>query len=281
VLTPLGTGTLSVVARIGNETVVEASHMTFNVSDAICPPIITALSKEDIRNPCVCAIGTRTKRAETGNDKGKTGGPECERCPAGYFTLERDVSVCQACPTGAHCFGGAEVLNAAGFWLDLKCLADGISQMSISRTTVFDRDRCPFMKCPGGEGACPGPNSTSRFAQALNGLYPLLPIAAASNSSNRSRASSCPPGKCPSDTPWLSTDTLKCYREQEKKFYYIFCDIMSSSSLRVPESATLPELTSLQCNTGYHGRLCASCSKGYGEQVRRCTLHFAHEMRAS
>jgi hypothetical protein len=266
VLTPLRAGNLTLVVTIGAETVPQASHMTFEVSKPICPPQVTVLSEAeaDIRNPCVCAIGT--KRLVTGN----TGSPQCELCPADTFTFAQGVFACEDCPKEARCFGGAEVLNAAGFWLDLQCVANGINQLSISRTTVFGRDHCPLMKCPGGETACSKPNSTSPFAQELNKLYLRLPSVAATN---RSRAASCPPDKCPAEAPWLSTVTLNCYPEQAKS-YYLYCAL--SGSLGTSESTwILPQLTSLQCNEGYQGRLCASCSKGYGVQVQTRALRFA------
>jgi hypothetical protein len=93
------------------------------------------------------------------------------------------------------------------------------------------------------------------------------------------RVLSCPLDKCPEDAPWLSTQTLKCYAEQAKS-YYTYC--APSSPLLISESAneTLShlttamflQLTSLQCNEGYEGRLCASCSTGYGVQVRSSWL---------
>jgi hypothetical protein len=230
VLTPLRTGKLTLIVRIGNETVSQASHMTFEVSKPICPPILTVLSEaeEDIREPCVCAIGTTRLVA------GKSGSSQCELCPAGTFTLEQGAPECEVCPKEARCLSGAEVLNAAGFWLDLQCIADGIKRLSLSRKTVFAREQCPIMKCPGGKTACAEPNQTSLFAQELSGLYRLLPSAAGSNTSEPS--------------------------------------VMRADSLHMSEStnATLPQITSLQCNEGYEGRLCASCSKGYGLQVRPC-----------
>ena len=172
VLTPLRTGVLTIVVEIGKETVLQASHMTFNVSRPICPAETTVLSEADadIRSPCVCATGT--KRSLAGN----TGSSQCELCPAGTFTLEQGAPECEVCPQEARCLGGAKVLNAAGFWLDLQCIANGIKDStSISRKNVFDRDQCPFMKCPGGTTACAEPNHTSLFAHELSNLYLLLP----------------------------------------------------------------------------------------------------------
>ena len=259
VLTPLRTGLLAIVVEIGKETVLQASHMTFNVSRPICPAETTVLSEADadIRSPCVCATGT--KRLLAGN----TGSSECELCPAGTFTLEQGAAECEVCPQEARCLGGAKVLNAAGFWLDLQCIANGIKEStSISRKNVFDREQCPFMKCPGGATACAEPNHTSLFAHELSNLYLLLPSAAVSNKT-LSRSSSCPPDKCPADAPWLSTVTLGCYPEQTKS-YYIYCNMSASAS---EATTTFLQLTSLQCHEGYEGRLCASCSKGYGLQV--------------
>jgi hypothetical protein len=264
-LTPLRTGKLTLVVRIGDQPVSQARHMSFEVSKPICPPGITVLSvlEKDVRSPCVCATGT--KRSEAGS----TGSAQCELCPAGTFTLEQGAPDCQVCPKEANCSGGAVIRNAAGFWLNLRCIANGIEQMSVSRKHLFDRDQCPIMKCPGGTTACPEPNRTSLFAQELSSLYLRLPSMAASNTSVpvMRRASACPPDKCPQDTPWLSEASLNCYPEQTKS-YYIYCAPSNAFESKTEMlSVTLPQLTGLQCNEGYEGRLCAACSKGYGLQV--------------
>jgi hypothetical protein len=263
-LVPLRTGQLTVVATIGTENV---SPVTFEVSKPICPPEITVLSEAevDIRHPCVCAIGT--KRSVTSN----TGSVQCELCPPGTFTLEQGVPECQVCPKDkARCFGGVEVLNAAGFWLNLQCITTGIEQTFVSRKNVFDQ--CPFMKCPRGATACSEPNRSSVFAQELNKLYLLLP-SEPGNSSHKSlaRSSACPDETCPVETPWLSSSSRNCYSEQAKS-YYIYCPPPSLLSPSQSAIAALPQLMSLQCNEGYKGRLCASCSKGYGLQVRTHVL---------
>ena len=266
-LTPLRTGKLTLIVTIGDQPVSQANHMTFAVSKPVCPPHITVLSEleADIRNPCVCAIGTR--RAEAGS----SGSSQCELCPAGTFTLEQGAPDCQVCPKEAKCLGGAEVLNAAGFWMDLQCVANGVEQMSLSRKQLFDQDQCPFMKCPGGTTACLEPNRASLFAQELKSLYYRLPSMAASNKSVplMKRSLACPPEKCPIENPWLSAASLNCYPDQAKP-YYIYCPPSGSLGVFASETETLArsQVTSLQCNTGYDGRLCASCSKGYGLQVR-------------
>jgi hypothetical protein len=264
VLIPIRTGKLTVIATIGAQKVFESTHTTFEVSKPVCPPQITVLSEAeaDIRIPCICAIGTKRLVA------GSTGSPQCELCPQGTFTLEKGAPECQECPKDkARCFSGAEVMNAAGFWLDLQCIATGIEQMTLSKKNVFDK--CPFMKCPKGPSACSEPNRTSVLASELSKLYLLLPTEAAGDTSQKllARSSACPPDKCPLDAPWLMAASLNCYREQANSDY-IYCPMAASASISQHMSATLPRLNDLQCNEGYEGRLCASCSKGYGLQVR-------------
>jgi hypothetical protein len=273
-LTPLRAGNLTLVVMIGNETVPQAAHMTFEVSKPICPANITVLSEaeEDIRNPCVCAVGT--KKVIGGN----TASAPCELCPVGTFTFKQGDDDCAICPKEARCLGGADVLNAVGFWVDLECVASGVETLSISRepsSPSYVFKQCPIMKCPGDETACTSPNRTSLFAQELSSLYRRLPSVATSNISQSklslTRDTSCPRDKCPEDVPWLSTISFKCYATRSKT-YYIYC--APSAPLRISEFAnsSLLQLTSLQCNEGYEGRLCASCTKDYGVKVRPCAL---------
>ena len=108
-------------------------------------------------------------------------------------------------------------------------------------------------------------------ASACIVVLACCPAGAAVSNKTLSRSSSCPPDKCPADAPWLSTVTLGCYPEQTKS-YYIYCNMSASAS---EATTTFLQLTSLQCNEGYEGRLCASCSRGYGLQVRTCALLLA------